>query len=45
MGKKKFLELATLKEDYEDIILHLINQKRVKESIGYFNLYLPFAEH
>ena len=37
---KEFLELATLKEDYEEIILHLINQKRINESLVYFNLYL-----
>jgi hypothetical protein len=43
-GKDKvFLELALIKEDYDEIILHLINQKKINESLDYFKLYLSFG--
>jgi len=39
----EFREIANLKEDYEAIILHLINQKKIDESLESFKTYLKYG--
>ena len=41
---KELIEFASLKQDYETIILYLINQKKINESIDNITLFLTFGQ-
>ena len=41
--KKELIELASLKQDYETIVLYLINNKEIDEAIKNINTYLMFG--